>query len=90
MPGEDADRRGGPEAHPLIAPRRDDGLAVRGEGHPGHGRGMCRELLQLHLEVVEVRNGAGSNFVLYAEQVSPTASAEDADRTAAKPKRGGS
>jgi type IV pilus assembly protein PilN len=44
------------------------------------------------LEVVEVRNtnGVGSNFVLYAEQVSPTAAADDADKTATKPKRGGS
>jgi hypothetical protein len=46
------------------------------------------------LEVVEVRNanGVGSNFVLYAEQVSPTATADDADKTATKPKpkRGGS
>jgi type IV pilus assembly protein PilN len=44
------------------------------------------------LEVVEVRNnnGVGSNFVLYAEQVSPTSAADDADRTASKPKRGGS
>jgi type IV pilus assembly protein PilN len=44
------------------------------------------------LEVVEVKSGnaVGSNFVLYAEQVSPTATTEDADKTAAKPKRGGS
>jgi type IV pilus assembly protein PilN len=44
------------------------------------------------LEVVEVRNanGVGSNFVLYAEQVSPTAAADDTDKTASKPKRGGS
>jgi type IV pilus assembly protein PilN len=42
------------------------------------------------LEVVEVRSGVGSNFVLNAEQVSPTAPADDADKTASKPKRGGS
>ncbi|MGA3158136.1 MAG: PilN domain-containing protein [Steroidobacteraceae bacterium] len=44
------------------------------------------------LEVVEVRsgNGVGSVFVLNAEQVSPTAPADDADKTATKPKRGGS
>jgi type IV pilus assembly protein PilN len=44
------------------------------------------------LEVVEVRsnNGVGSNFVLYAEQVSPTSASDDADKTAAKPKRSGS
>lgn len=44
------------------------------------------------LEVVEVRggNGVGNVFVLNAEQVSPTAPADDADKTATKPKRGGS
>jgi type IV pilus assembly protein PilN len=41
------------------------------------------------LEVVQVSSGVGSNFVLDAEQVSPTATADDADKTATKPKRGG-
>jgi type IV pilus assembly protein PilN len=43
------------------------------------------------LEVVQVSSGVGSNFVLYAEQVSPAATADDADKTTpTKPKRGGS
>ncbi len=44
------------------------------------------------LDIVEVRNnsGVGSNFVLNAEQNSPTSTADDADKTAPKPKRGGS
>jgi hypothetical protein len=44
------------------------------------------------LDIVEVRNsnGVGSNFVLNAEQNSPTTTPDDTDKTAAKPKRGGS